>query len=375
MQKRVTPKYGFTPPASRSRKVINSSIGPASISGSYRESISQSATVQSARISRTKGASATAANSVRVSRYVSSGLHNSFDGKCCSGDGDRNRQGASQTSLRVPPATPGAHSGNNNKPTMSSAANSVKRIYGPGKVRHAVYCPSKAMKEQVFDSLHPFNAEQIMAATVGKSNNKHIAREIVEEAKKAPEVCEIARPVKNSKYLINVLKRPSAGQSIPASNLHTATSTGIELKCKCKRDPQLPCCVKAAGWLRCAHAGRHGFDYARHKALYEAVARSEPDKAGVSQDWVQIQRDLNRSFPNCPLFAENKAGQRQLERVLMTFTKYDPKIGYVQGMNFIVGALLYHCSEEIAFWLFVSLIEDHEMRDVYLPGIYMSAPW
>lgn len=42
-------------------------------------------------------------------------------------------------------------------------------------------------------------------------------------------------------------------------------------------------------------------------------------------------------------------------------------------MNFIVGALLMHCSEDIAFWLFVALIEDFEMRDIYqpkLPGLY-----
>lgn len=57
----------------------------------------------------------------------------------------------------------------------------------------------------------------------------------------------------------------------------------------------------------------------------------------------------------------------------MTFTKYDPKIGYVQGMNFIAGALLYHCSEDVAFWLLVALMEDHEMREIYLPnfpGLY-----
>lgn len=42
-------------------------------------------------------------------------------------------------------------------------------------------------------------------------------------------------------------------------------------------------------------------------------------------------------------------------------------------MNFVVGAILMHCSEDIAFWLFVSLIEDYEMRDIYqpkLPGLF-----
>lgn len=59
--------------------------------------------------------------------------------------------------------------------------------------------------------------------------------------------------------------------------------------------------------------------------------------------------------------------------MLVAFSKYDNTIGYVQGMNFIVGSLLLHATEEIAFWLFVSLLEDYQMRDIYqpqLPGLY-----
>ena len=59
--------------------------------------------------------------------------------------------------------------------------------------------------------------------------------------------------------------------------------------------------------------------------------------------------------------------------MLLAFSRYDQSIGYVQGMNFIVASLLYHCSEEIAFWIFVTLIEDYELRDIYetnLPGLY-----
>jgi len=58
-----------------------------------------------------------------------------------------------------------------------------------------------------------------------------------------------------------------------------------------------------------------------------------------------------------------------MENVLIAYSKYDTQVGYVQGMNFVVGALLYHCSEEVAFWLFVPLVEDFEIRDVYLPGL------
>jgi len=55
--------------------------------------------------------------------------------------------------------------------------------------------------------------------------------------------------------------------------------------------------------------------------------------------------------------------------VLTAFSNYDCKVDYVQGMNFIVAALLYHCSETLSFWLFVSLIEDYQLRDIYIPGL------
>jgi len=38
-------------------------------------------------------------------------------------------------------------------------------------------------------------------------------------------------------------------------------------------------------------------------------------------------------------------------------------------MNFIVASLIYHANEVMAFWLFVSLIEDCELRDIYMHGL------
>ena len=58
-----------------------------------------------------------------------------------------------------------------------------------------------------------------------------------------------------------------------------------------------------------------------------------------------------------------------MSRVLLAFSKYDNTIGYVQGMNFIVGSLLMHCSEEVTFWLFVALIKECDMRDIYGPQL------
>lgn len=58
----------------------------------------------------------------------------------------------------------------------------------------------------------------------------------------------------------------------------------------------------------------------------------------------------------------------RLWRVLSTFTYYDHHIGYMQGMNFIVASLMYHCNEEEAFWLFTQLMQHVEdVRSVYQP--------
>jgi len=35
-------------------------------------------------------------------------------------------------------------------------------------------------------------------------------------------------------------------------------------------------------------------------------------------------------------------------------------------MNFIASALIYHAEDYISFWLFVSVIETFELRDVYI---------
>jgi hypothetical protein len=38
-------------------------------------------------------------------------------------------------------------------------------------------------------------------------------------------------------------------------------------------------------------------------------------------------------------------------------------------MNFIGGVLVYHASPEIAFCLFIKLLDDYDIRTNYLPGL------
>lgn len=48
---------------------------------------------------------------------------------------------------------------------------------------------------------------------------------------------------------------------------------------------------------------------------------------------------------------------------------YDPQIGYVQGINMIAGVLLYHIKNtELAFWALADMMDDQELRQLYLEG-------
>lgn len=45
-------------------------------------------------------------------------------------------------------------------------------------------------------------------------------------------------------------------------------------------------------------------------------------------------------------------------------------------MNFLAGQLLMHCKSALAFWIFVDLIEECELRDIFeegLPGMHKHA--
>ncbi|CAD8050682.1 unnamed protein product [Paramecium sonneborni] len=91
------------------------------------------------------------------------------------------------------------------------------------------------------------------------------------------------------------------------------------------------------------------------------------------QQWItkqrkQIERDLMRTFPNEPFF-QSKHGKEALQRLLFTIAIYDIGVGFVQGMNFLAGALLFHSEECVAFWNYVTLYERLQLRDIYLENL------
>ncbi|KHN98179.1 Rab-GAP/TBC domain protein [Metarhizium album ARSEF 1941] len=83
-----------------------------------------------------------------------------------------------------------------------------------------------------------------------------------------------------------------------------------------------------------------------------------------------IGKDLGRSFPGVDLFRDPDGdGQLMLGRVLKSFSLYDTKIGYCQGLAFLVGPLLMHMPDKQAFCVLVRLMEKYDLRDCFLPDL------
>ncbi|KAH7312859.1 GTPase activating protein-like protein [Rhexocercosporidium sp. MPI-PUGE-AT-0058] len=83
-----------------------------------------------------------------------------------------------------------------------------------------------------------------------------------------------------------------------------------------------------------------------------------------------IGKDLNRSFPGVEMFRDPEGdGQRMLGRVLKCFSLYDHKIGYCQGLGFLVGPLLMHMGDKQAFCVLVRLMEHYDLRSCFLPDL------
>ncbi|KAK9609669.1 hypothetical protein V6Z98_010207 [Aspergillus fumigatus] len=83
-----------------------------------------------------------------------------------------------------------------------------------------------------------------------------------------------------------------------------------------------------------------------------------------------IGKDIGRSFPNVEMFRDpHGEGQQMLAKVLKCFSLYDTKIGYCQGLGFVVGPLLMHMTDAEAFCVLVRLMDHYDLRTCYQPDL------
>ena len=70
----------------------------------------------------------------------------------------------------------------------------------------------------------------------------------------------------------------------------------------------------------------------------------------------------------------NPSHIRRIRRVLFSYSKRNPIIGYTQGMNFILGRMIQVLkSDEETFWTFTMLLEKILPFDYYIQMMGVSA--
>ncbi|XP_055580764.1 rab GTPase-activating protein 1-like isoform X4 [Falco biarmicus] len=79
-----------------------------------------------------------------------------------------------------------------------------------------------------------------------------------------------------------------------------------------------------------------------------------------------ITRDIHRTFPAHDYFKDTEGdGQESLYKICKAYSVYDEDIGYCQGQSFLAAVLLLHMPEEQAFCVFVKIMYDYGLRDLY----------
>lgn len=160
--------------------------------------------------------------------------------------------------------------------------------------------------------------------------------------------------------------------SIPEQFIHRSLSYQVNqthhiFKCRCKKEkfhkdckPQcknssIDKCIRAHYWSHLTGT--------LNCPIYEYMAISTHSK-----DARQIQLDMTRTFPGNIYFG-TEDGTCVLGRVLNRFSNYMQTIGYVQGINYICAALLWHTSEANAFWLLIKLMLDYSLAENFTEGL------
>ena len=88
-------------------------------------------------------------------------------------------------------------------------------------------------------------------------------------------------------------------------------------------------------------------------------------------DWLFFFFSLSPFPPlltKCFDYVSRRAGQKALLNVLRAYSVYDAELGYVQGMAFLAGFLLFYMSEEQTFWSMVAVLKGAKHRP--LRGIF-----
>ena len=164
----------------------------------------------------------------------------------------------------------------------------------------------------------------------------------------------------------NLLK---SNDEVEVKVLEPKDSVRVQL-CKCPKTKNRDCCDNIYSLIQMT---KNNKIQQKSKELYNNLLKINDGALDITgENLRQIKKDITRTYPSRITFNHKEKILKKLENVLRAFSAYDNKIKYCQGMNFIVAFLLYHCEEYISFWLFVSILEEYDLRNTYMedfPGL------
>ena len=114
--------------------------------------------------------------------------------------------------------------------------------------------------------------------------------------------------------------------------------------------------------------------FAEKKKFYVPDLYNKLEKQPINEDLETIiMKDLDRTFPLLQFFSEKYGnGQRKLYKVLSAYSKFNTKVGYVQGMAYIVAIFLLYMDEESSFFMLDCLMKKYDMESTFFddfPGL------
>jgi len=120
--------------------------------------------------------------------------------------------------------------------------------------------------------------------------------------------------------------------------------------------------LRSQVWWACS-GGQQKMEAAPKEMQYGALVQRihEVQDSVIS---VDIEKDLHRTFPSSALLS-TPSKTAALRKVLYAYALRNPELGYCQSMNFVGAVLLVYLSEEQAFWVLCSVIEDIAPPDYY----------
>lgn len=143
----------------------------------------------------------------------------------------------------------------------------------------------------------------------------------------------------------------------------TKESVGYPEICKCRKTFAGACEI-AEDWK--TYIIKRPLDLNYLKNTYNSILKRRRN----NEDTIQIDKDVPRTYPELDVYLPDTSSTRKLTNILNAVAIHFPKLGYIQGMNFIAASLIYHIQEEdLTFWVFAHLVEFLNLHELYKPGI------